>query len=134
MGKATNPGANERQWFRAHPERFHRGHLATPTEIEDLREHGCFDGGAKLDDDCFIYALSRINRESEDLHRLFVVLRVGTGCMKLDAQQRDFNRKSSLGRLKGWDNDDANTLTLKHIYCVCGAWLGVDGHLSRCKP
>jgi len=65
--------------FRGHPERFHRCRLATPTEIEDLREHGCFDGGGRLADDCFIYALSRINRESGDLHRLFVVLRAGTG-------------------------------------------------------
>ena len=32
--------------------------------------------------------------------------------MKLDAQQCGFNRKSSLGRLKGWGNDDVNTLTL----------------------
>jgi hypothetical protein len=64
VGKAMNPGSNDRQWFRVHPVRFHRGRLATPTEIEDLREHGCFDGGARLADDCLIYALSRINRES----------------------------------------------------------------------
>jgi hypothetical protein len=79
VGKAMNHGSNDRQWFRVHPVRFHRGRLATLTEIEDLREHGCFDGGARLADDCFIYALSRINRESRDLHRSFVVLRAGTG-------------------------------------------------------
>jgi hypothetical protein len=51
-----NSGLNDRQWFCVHPVRFHRDRLATPTEIDDLREHGCFDGGARLADDCLIYA------------------------------------------------------------------------------
>jgi hypothetical protein len=38
-----NSGSNDRQWFCVHLVRFHRGRLATPTEIEDLREHGCFE-------------------------------------------------------------------------------------------
>ena len=79
VGKAMNPSSNDRQWFRTHPERLHRCRLATLTELKDLRERGCFDGGARLADDCFVYALSRINRKSGDLHRLFVVLRAGTG-------------------------------------------------------
>jgi len=74
-----NPSSNDRQWFRTHPERLHWCRLATPTELKDLRERGCFDGSARLADDCFIYALSRINRKSGDLHRLFVVLRAGMG-------------------------------------------------------
>jgi hypothetical protein len=60
-----NPSSNDRQWFR--------------TSDKDLRERGCFDGGARRADDCFVYALSRINRKSGDLHRLFVVLRAGMG-------------------------------------------------------
>ena len=74
----TLRGSNDRKWFRAHPERSHRCRLATPTELADLRERGCFDGGARLADDYFIHALCRIDQASGNLYRLFVVLRAGT--------------------------------------------------------
>jgi hypothetical protein len=76
--------SNDRKWFRAHPERSHRCRLATPTELADLRERACFDGGARLADDYFIHALCRIDRVSGDLYRLFVVLRGG---MEIDEAQ-----------------------------------------------
>ena len=84
-GKAMNPSSNDRQWFRTQPERLHRCRVATPTEIEGIRSAAVSTRSARLADDCFIYAPSRINRKSGDLHRLFVVLSAGRGWMTLNA-------------------------------------------------
>ena len=60
----------DRRWFHAHPERSYYARPATHDEIEDLREHGCFDG-KRLAPGCYLFALFKIDRQTTTLDGRF---------------------------------------------------------------
>jgi hypothetical protein len=72
-----NNAANDRQWFRHNPDRHHRCRIASPAEIDTLRELGCFDNGETLAPNCFVHCLARIDRATGELQALLVVLEPG---------------------------------------------------------
>lgn len=68
---------DERAWFARNPTRSYRCRLATPAEIDILREEGWFDNGQRLAGGCFVHCLSRIHRRHGGVEGMLVVLEPG---------------------------------------------------------
>jgi hypothetical protein len=65
-----------RAWFHAHPDRAYHCRLATPAEIDELREAGAFDQ-KRLEHGCFIFAMFHIDRRTTTLDGRLAVLEAG---------------------------------------------------------
>jgi hypothetical protein len=57
--------ANDRAWFRSHPNRLHRCHLATIAELNAARDLGVLDRKV-LADGYFMHCLARFNRSTRE--------------------------------------------------------------------
>ena len=94
-------------WF-AKPEnasRSYRLRLATPAEIDDLRQHGVFDRCCSLQEGCFVHALSR-KREDGCIQTLMIVWRAGQELSEAECRSEWFKADRILAgkveRLAQW--------------------------------